>query len=333
MNTLPGTSNEDLQVVGDANMSAKLSMLKIAARNLLCRFFGTQQDAATVCDFSPDSLPWIDRDDADVKAFLSSFSRQGEVSFDLEEKLNFWKQNGYVILKQAIPIELIDEFLEELDGIIEEHKDYNLSVDIWQPEYMKARIQKIRDLSPKILRGPKLKFLMVHTVAESALKMMNHPSIMVFLHAIFAEKAVAKQSLMFRFGSEQEVHQDYAYVVPSVPSHLAASWIALEDINPDSGPLFYYEGSHRIPIFDFGNGSFLNDQSTKTNSDFVHHIKTQVEKMGLKRKVLEIGKGDVLVWHAALAHGGELIKSPELTRQALVTHYTSWTASQRPGHI
>ena len=30
---------------------------------------------------------------------------------------------------------------------------------------------------------------------------------------------------------------------------LAAAWIAMEDIDPNSGPLVYYPKSHRLPHF------------------------------------------------------------------------------------
>ena len=62
------------------------------------------------------------------------------------------------------------------------------------------------------------------------------------------------QSLTFIYGSEQRLHQDFLYVVAKIPSHLAAAWIALEDVHPEAGPLFYFP-VNRLPKFDFGTGS------------------------------------------------------------------------------
>ena len=55
---------------------------------------------------------------------------------------------------------------------------------------------------------------------------------------------MAFQTLYFRYGSQQAIHQDPAYVVIDEPMKLCASWLALEDVKPGSGELIYYPGSH-----------------------------------------------------------------------------------------
>lgn len=305
--------------------------MKLKSKSRLRSFLTSFRPAIT--DFRESSLPWIDRADSDISSFLGNYRGDRTANYDLVEKLNHWRINGYVILEQAIPTQLVDEFLADLDRIIDNKDNIDLSVDTWRPEYLNARIQKIKDLAPEILRGSMLKFLMTHEVSEPARKMMNHAEIMIFLNAVFDDQAVAKQSLTFRYGSQQRMHSDYAYVVPSIPSHLAASWIALEDIQPGSGPLIYYEGSHKIPVFDFGGQTFLNDSAEKTDDEFLDYLEAQCTKRGLSKKTLLIKKGDVLIWHAALVHGGEPIIVPDLTRQSHVTHYTSSKAAQKRGHV
>ena len=60
------------------------------------------------------------------------------------------------------------------------------------------------------------------------------------------------------------MHQDTAYVVvQKSPLSLAASWIAMEDIQEESGELQYYEGSHRIPDFTFNDTSKSWRESTQ----------------------------------------------------------------------
>ena len=46
-------------------------------------------------------------------------------------------------------------------------------------------------------------------------------------------------------------------------------------------------------------------------------------KKKLKKETLLIKKGDVLIWHASLVHGGDPIINPELTRKSFVCHYSS----------
>jgi phytanoyl-CoA hydroxylase len=146
---------------------------------------------------------------------------------------------------------------------------------------------------------------------------------------VFAEPVVAMQTLTFYRGSQQEEHQDYAYVVSGNPAHLAASWIALEDVHPDAGPLAYFPGSHRIPKFDFGNGLFMTPESPRREVDFLAHIRSQCARLGLEQKTFLARKGDVFVWHGALVHRGSPVSDAARTRLSLATHYSSASAYPR----
>ena len=107
--------------------------------------------------------------------------------------------------------------------------------------------------------------------------------------------------------------------------YLIAIWIALEDITEDSGPLSYFPGSHKLPYL-------LNDGYERGGNVFTvgadsNYLKYE-EKIGeimqskqLPKKVFTAKKGDVLVWHANLVHGGEKITNPSATRKSMVVHY------------
>ena len=62
-----------------------------------------------------------------------------------------------------------------------------------------------------------------HNPSITGKELMLHPVIIEFLSAVFNDKPIAMQSLTFLYGSQQDTHQDFAYVVSQVPSHLAAS--------------------------------------------------------------------------------------------------------------
>ena len=153
--------------------------------------------------------------------------------------------------------------------------------------------------------------------------MALHPRIVAFLRHLFRDTPVGMQTLTFLHGSEQVWHQDYAFVVSSIPSHLAASWIALEDVSQEAGPLGYYPGSHTIRKFDWGNGLFLTPESSRDENDFARHIEAECRRMNLREEVLLARKGDVFIWHAALAHRGTPATRHGLTRKSFVTHYSS----------
>ncbi|CAN5389204.1 hypothetical protein BH09BAC4_BH09BAC4_11800 [soil metagenome] len=300
-------------------MSSLLTKLKSVAK----RTFMSEQTAKPITEFDYPTLPWIDKKDADIPAFLKQFPSAKNLPYDLEEKMNFWRENGYVILDQAIPKPWIDQLLNEVEELIDHHEKYKTLVRIDLPEYNANPVLPVKDVPKKVLNGPYIKYMDFHDNSVIGKKIMLHQNIVTFLNGVFGDKVIGMQSLLFKYGSQQATHQDFAYVVSEIPSHLAAAWIALEDVHIDSGPLYYYPGSHTIGKFNFGNGIFFNGQSTLNPNDFANYLDETCQKAGLKKKTLLIKKGDVLLWHAALAHGGDEIRDPALTRKSFVCHYSS----------
>src|SRR6185503_14278762 len=74
------------------------------------------------------------------------------------------------------------------------------------------------------------KLLDLHVHFESARELVFHPRVVRILSLILERPMLAFQSLYFRWGSRQDVHQDTAYVKVSSPLEFVASWIALEDV-------------------------------------------------------------------------------------------------------
>lgn len=105
--------------------------------------------------------------------------------------------------------------------------------------------------------------------------------------------------------------------------HIAATWLALEDVHPGSGELEYYVGSHRAPDFRFGGALKWMENHPEENPKFLQSLHDDaVAYKYLKRSFL--GKrGDVLIWHADIAHGGASITRDGQTRRSFMTHFTS----------
>jgi ectoine hydroxylase-related dioxygenase (phytanoyl-CoA dioxygenase family) len=174
-----------------------------------------------------------------------------------------------------------------------------------------------------------LRIIDFHNSSIAGKKLSLHPTIVKFLELLFRQRPVAMQSLTFMKGTQQGIHQDFAYVLAGIPSHLAASWIALEDIDPRSGPLMYYPGSHTSPKFDWGDGLFRTKRSGRNDVEFAEWIHEQARQRGLSLQHFAPKKGDVFLWHGALAHGGALAADPALTRKSYVTHYSTERAFPR----
>jgi phytanoyl-CoA hydroxylase len=265
-------------------------------------------------------VPWIDGPEVDVDAFLRKHIRMA--SAGLREKLLFWKENGFVVFENAISSDLIDDFLNDIEQLKTNFHIYNISIEI------QGKQTYSREVNCAQINDPGVKFNHLHTVSKAAARMSISKSISEFLHAIFQAQPVPTQSLTFWKGSQQAVHLDYPFVNRQKRlACLAASWIPLEAIHPDSGPLAYYPGAHRIGIsgfFDWGNGNIIKGaEATRSSTEFASYLRTRIEEAGIEPVIFCPRKGDVLIWHGNLPHAGTPIKNPNITRKSYVTHYTS----------
>ena len=54
---------------------------------------------------------------------------------------------------------------------------------------------------------------------------------------------------------------------------------------------------------------------------FKQYIESEIQQRNLKPECLYANKGDLLIWHSQLFHGGSKIVDKTKTRKSLVTHY------------
>jgi len=144
------------------------------------------------------------------------------------------------------------------------------------------------------------------------------------LSFILDKEIVPFQTINFLHGSNQRAHSDSIHMTTYPLGYLIAVWIALEDTQPDNGPLFYYPGSHRLPYLlnsDFNEGETTLQLGKKDYVDYEDKIEQQIRQLSLQPEVFLAKKGDILIWHANLIHGGMPVKNPALTRKSMVIHY------------
>jgi len=245
----------------------------------------------------------------------------GQITERQAEQLRFWIQNGYVILEKAVPVCVIDQAARDLDrayagGFPELKFECNAVAPEhihWQPE----------------LSDHPAKALDIHHFSPAIRSLMFADAIAEFLGLIFESRAFASQTLGFLRGSAQEGHQDSAYLAYTIPRQFAATWVALEDVTIGAGELFYYPGSHRFDDFVYGEHyKSVNEASRMTGRTemrpqverHVRQLETWAQERGIAKTPFAARKGDVLLWHADLVHGGNPV-SRTITRKSIVTHY------------
>jgi phytanoyl-CoA hydroxylase len=270
-----------------------------------------------------NSLPWIDNDSVDIESKLHVDGVPASAT--IVEKLYQWRSDGIVVFKDVVDTDVISSFVEELDSVFSSPHDYQLSIEI------KGERTWTRSVRRDVLAGPGVKINHLHNASLNAAKLSLTREVTEFLSIVFTSPAVPLQSLTFRFGSQQPTHIDYPYVRQQKRlGYLAASWIPLENVCVDAGPLAYFPGGHKPTVsgfFDWGAGDILARPETqiRTGMDFAEYLNLQMKKAGIRPVVFLPKKGDVLLWHANMPHLGLPVASQDVTRKSLVTHYTGFS--------
>jgi ectoine hydroxylase len=226
-------------------------------------------------------------------------TREGFTGFSLpvRQQLLSWSEKGYIILPR---------FFTEADtgAILEE-------------------VQKL--VARKKLRPTPDNKLMFANRHSKFIRALTHDKRLTDLLSFILDKEVVPfQTINFVHGSNQRAHSDSIHMTTYPLGYLIAVWIALEDTDTENGPLFYYPGSHRLPYLlnaDFNEGGTALHLGKKDYVDYEDRIEELIREKGLDRQVFFAKKGDILIWHANLIHGGLPVKDPSRTRKSMVIHY------------
>lgn len=215
-----------------------------------------------------------------------------------------WRRDGVVILRKFLPDSIIDPYI--------------------------ARRAQYANPAGWLSPCP---YLQVEELRRAAL----WPPLMRMLRELVGEPMMLHLALTAWVSTEREWHQD-DYLNPDfVNSWYAAVWIALDTIDPDSGPFEYVPGSHHWPVL---RGERVRQHLTKdeTNRREASTGQFAWEKYAerfvtpaIEREITETGskverflgeKGDVLIWHGRLIHRGSKPRTPLKERRSLITHYS-----------
>lgn len=156
----------------------------------------------------------------------------------------------------------------------------------------------------------------VHAIAANA-------AVLDLLGKLYGRPAFPFQTLNFPVGTQQGAHTDIVHFSSQPEKFMCGVWLAMEDVGPDAGPLFYYPGSHRWPVMSNalvgrrGAGTALDSAQTP----FEEAWSMLCGATGSEAETFLARKGQALIWCANLLHGGSHQADPRRTRWSQVTHY------------
>jgi ectoine hydroxylase-related dioxygenase (phytanoyl-CoA dioxygenase family) len=241
-------------------------------------------------------IPWMDKDVSyeDVKQKLRSTNFSDEV----REQILAWKENGYMVLKNFFTPQVAESINKEIEDLLADKKvEFTLGNKVMFASKQSQLIQNI----------------------------ITQKSITDILSFTLGREVLPFQTINFITGSQQHAHSDSIHMTTYPLGYLIAIWVALEDVDETNGPLCYYPASHKLPYIlnhDYERGG--NAITVGADSNYLKYeekIGEVVRTTNFTKKIFAAKKGDVLVWHANLIHGGEKITNPSSTRKSMVVHY------------
>jgi phytanoyl-CoA hydroxylase len=253
---------------------------------------------------------WLDRPDAHRE--IRRRRKAGEITRPEATLLDYWAENGYVILERCVDPDLIDAALDDVDRAWAERRP--LSIDVLTT----GERTTIAAAGPEARSVP-YKLNDFYLQSESVRRIFLDERVVRFGELVFGGRVVGCNSLTFEYSTQQPAHVDHVYMTPAPARRLVAAWVACEDIAAESGPLEYWPGSHKLAPFDFGETGY--HYTPEQDAAHARYVAEQKERFP-KRQFLA-RKGDVLVWHSMLVHGGGEILRERLTRKSMAFHYFS----------
>ena len=252
---------------------------------------------------------WVDRRDAhDV---LEGKRSRGEVTDADAEVLAKYIDDGYVVFPKATDESLIDEYLEFFEAAWDASPPTTIYMH-WDRQVILIDREHYDDVT---------KVSDVHSYFAKAGELVFPPSVLRFMTQIYERPPVVFQTMTMRKGSQENLHIDTGPLTLTEPMSMAASWVALEDVQPQSGEFQFVPGSHRLPeLLHYGTDKGHHGDYGEYNTILQTTLR-MCEERGLKTERFMAKKGDVLIWHADLMHGGAPIEDPTRTRKSLVAHF------------
>jgi len=208
----------------------------------------------------------------------------------------YFEKNGFLILENAIPYNLIDEYLDVFSKNLVKDKNGNLRG--WQEQGNTTYIGNNSALA-----------ILCNKIIQDAFESIDKG---VALHV----------DLPYWVSTEKQWHQDSVLRIPLAASNYLGTWVALEDVSEHAGPFEYIPGSHLWDI-DFDD-YYGDDEKTsfawKKFDKLIEEIKPEIRQFVAK-------KGDVFLWHGRLVHRGATPEDRTLTRKSLIGHYCNQYAN------
>lgn len=208
-----------------------------------------------------------------------------------QDQIDFYNQNGYLVLERRIPDTVIGAIRDEVARFEDEARGLTVSnerldlEDSHRPEVPRIRRIKLPHAISEVMRA-----LMVSDHVLAPVRDLIGPDLRLHTTKLNMKSA--------GFGAAVEWHQDFAFY-PHTNDDVLAVGIIVDDMGLENGPLMVFPGTHKGPIFDHHSEGL-----------FVGAIDLEASGLDVKKAVPLLGPaGSITIHHARVVHGSALNSS------------------------
>ena len=265
-----------------------------------------------------------------------------------KEMLNFWNDNGYLIIEDFKTHEECDELINRSKKLIEE-QDFNNQQSVFDTvsqshsddNYFLESGDKIRfffeekaNLDEENVKNNKQYIVnkighALHDLDDKFIAFSKNEQLDQIARAIGFHDPLLLQSMYIfkqpKIGGEVVCHQDSTFLITE-PESTVGFWFALEDANKDNGCLQVASGGHKGPL-----RKLFKRENNQTKMEELSN-----EPFPETDTFVEVKKGTLVLLHGRLPHYSCENKSPN-SRHAYTIHaidgkskYLDYNWLQRP---
>ncbi len=166
-----------------------------------------------------------------------------------EDQIRFYEDNGYLLLEERVPAEVLERLRGEIARFVEEARGMTAS---------DARIDLEDSHTPETPRVRRIK--LPHRLSPVFAELMRSDWILAPVRDLIGPSLRLHTSKLNMksagYGAAVEWHQDWAFY-PHTNDDILAVGVILDDMAEENGPLKVFPGSHKGPVYDHHAGGYF----------------------------------------------------------------------------
>ena len=235
---------------------------------------------------------------------------------ELKEAFKYYLKYGYVVINGIFTKQQINDLNSAWEEEVKKFKGYLIRQSSDIPEKNKLNdkkwimnsLQHIQNLPEKDF--PKLTSYFLENICDNK-------TLAELVSYFIKGKPRLVQSMFFEGNTATKPHQDSYYLDDEIIGRMAACWIALEDIDWNSGRFFVCPKSHT-----FDDSKITKENTFRNQNKYISYVYQLIKDKGYEIRAPFLKKGDVLIWNSLTIHGALPDSKPINSRKSITVHFT-----------